>query len=302
MVLMNDFLEAKPWSSWLLAARPKTLTAALVPIVAATLLARADTGIVIWKISIYALLASFFIQIGTNLFNDALDYKKGADTSARLGPVRVTQSGLLTMEQVMTGGMICFALAVLFGIPLIFTGGWPLAVILILSVLSGYFYTGGPKPLAYSGLGDPFVIIFFGFVATVSVYYLQTGAVSFGSFLAGAQIGLLITALLAVNNLRDIEGDAKSNKRTLPVRFGKTFGRVEISVLILLPFALSSVWVQSGYPYAGILPWVAFPLGTMVIRGVWTNEPGRIYNTFFGMTALLHLVFGVLLSLGLSLR
>ncbi|NGX42605.1 MAG: 1,4-dihydroxy-2-naphthoate octaprenyltransferase [Chlamydiae bacterium] len=299
---MNDFLEAKPWSSWLLAARPKTLTAALVPIVVATLLARADTGIVTWKISIYALLASFFIQIGTNLFNDALDYKKGADTSARLGPVRVTQSGLLTAEQVLTGGTVCFALAALFGIPLIFTGGWPLAVILILSVLSGYFYTGGPKPLAYSGLGDLFVIIFFGFVATVSVYYLQTGVVSFESFLAGAQIGLLITALLAMNNLRDIEGDAKSNKRTLPVRFGKTFGRVEISALILLPFALSSVWVQNRYLYAGILPWAAFPLGTMVIRGIWTHEPGRIYNTFFGMTALLHLVFGVLLSLGLSLR
>ncbi|MFQ5729144.1 MAG: 1,4-dihydroxy-2-naphthoate octaprenyltransferase [Waddliaceae bacterium] len=279
----------KPWIYWLLATRPKTLTAAFIPIFAATMLARADTQVVDWGISLYALLVAVFLQIGTNLVNDALDFKNGGDTAARLGPVRVTQSKLLAMEEVLAGGMMCFAVAVLFGIPLIFKGGWSIAVILSLSVLCGYLYTGGPKPLAYLGLGDFFVLIFFGFVSTVAVYYLQTGFIGPASFLAAAQIGLLATALIA------------SNKRTLPVRFGKRFGRLEITALILLPFVFNLFWFQYGYFFAGLLPWAALPLGTMVITGVWKIEPSRTYNQFLGLTALLHLAFGVLLSVGFYL-
>ena len=289
--------------SWLLASRPKTLTAAFVPVLAASLLAKAETNQVDWEISLYCLLVAIFIQIGTNLVNDALDFKKGADTSQRLGPVRVTQARLLAMEEVLAGGMMCFAVAVLFGIPLVVRGGWPLGTVLPLSVLCGYFYTGGPKPFSYSGLGDIFVLIFFGFVATLCVYYLQTGYINTSSFfLLGAQIGLLATALIAVNNLRDIVEDTKSNKRTLPVRFGKTFGRSEISALILLPFLLNLFWIKTGYPAAGWLPMLCLPLGTMVIRGVWKMEPGRIYNQFLGLTALLQLAFGILLSFGFWIR
>ena len=261
------------WLSWLLASRPKTLTAAFVPICVATLLAKAQAGAVNWEISLYALLVAVFLQIGTNLVNDALDFKKGADTPNRLGPVRVTQSQLLTAEEVLAGGMMCFGVAVLFGLPLIYKGGWPLAAVLPISVLSGYLYTGGPKPLAYSGLGDLFVLIFFGFVATVAVFYLQVGWLSPLSFLAGAQIGLLATALIAVNNLRDVAEDTRSGKRTLPVRFGITFGRVEITVLVILPFVLGLFWVGAGFLLAGILPLVSFPVAALVIVGIWFQTP-----------------------------
>jgi 1,4-dihydroxy-2-naphthoate octaprenyltransferase len=256
-------------------------------------------GKISWEISFYALIAAIFIQIGTNLVNDALDFKKGADTKERLGPVRVTQSGLLRMDQVLAGGMMCFGAALLFSIPLVIAGGWPLAVIMALSVLCGYMYTGGPFPLAYVGLGDLFVLLFFGFVATSAVYCLQGGALGFQPLLAGAQVGLLSTVMIAVNNLRDVASDSKANKRTLPVRFGATFGRWEISMLILLAFILNFFWFAEGYQLAGILPFSALPIGILVIRGVWSNNPGEIYNRFLGLSALLHVLFGILLTIGL---
>lgn len=287
---------------WMMAIRPKTLTAAVVPVCVGTMLARADRGTVNLLLFLCALLFACFIQIGTNLINDALDFKKGSDTSQRLGPVRVTQAGLLTIEQVFAWGIACLMIAMILGIPLIIQGGWILAVILSLSAVSAYLYTGGPMPLAYCGLGDLFVLIFFGFVATVSVYFLQTGFLDRGSFLAAAQIGSLAVVMLAVNNLRDIKEDTRANKRTLPVRFGKQFARIEITLLILLPFFLSFLWFAQGYAGAAYLPWIVLPAATFIIKGVWSTEPGKIYNHFLGYAALLHLFFGLLLSLGFWLE
>jgi len=284
-----------------LASRPKTLTAALIPVLVGTALAAKVTGTISWNISVYALIAAVFIQIGTNLVNDALDFKKGADTLERLGPVRVTQSGYLTAEQVLAGGMMCFGVSLLFSIPLILTGGWPIAIIMALSVLCGYMYTGGPIPLAYVGLGDLFVLIFFGFVATGAVFYLQGGEMGFQPLLAGAQVGCLSMVMIAVNNLRDVTSDAKANKRTLPVRFGVTFGRLEISLLVLIPFILNLFWLAEGYTLATFLPLITLPLGIIVIRSVWSHEPGEIYNRFLGLSALLHVLFGILLAAGLFL-
>lgn len=294
-------ISISKWLPWVLATRPKTLTAAFVPVLVGTMLAYADMGSVNWEISIYALLASFFIQMGTNLINDALDFKKGADTSSRLGPARATQMGLLTMTQVFSGGMMCFGVAFLFGIPLMIQGGWPIGIIFSLSVLCGYLYTGGPMPLAYSGLGDLFVLIFFGLVATTSVYYLQTGIVTSESILAGAQIGFLAMVMIAVNNLRDVVGDAKVNKKTLAVRFGKTFARMEISTLILLAFALNYFWILHGYLLAGVLSSAVLPIGTFIIKGVWNTNPSSVYNRFLGLSAATHLGFGVLLAIGFYL-
>jgi len=284
---------------WLMASRPKTLTAAFIPVFLATMLAKNDGATINWEISLYALLAAICVQLGTNLVNDALDFKKGADTEERLGPVRVTQSGMLSFQQVMAGGMMCFALALLFGIPLMIAGGLPLTVILLISVGCGYLYTGGPYPLAYTGLGDIFVLIFFGFVATCSVYYLQMGSVTPQSLVAGAQAGLLATVLIAVNNMRDVEGDEKAKKYTLPVRFGLLFARWEVTLLLVIAYGLNVYWLFRGEVWAALLPLLAAPIALTLVRGVWKQPPGMIYNRFLGMAALVHVLVGSLVGIGL---
>ena len=289
----------KPIKPWLLASRPKTLTAAFVPVYIATMLAKNDGADINWEISLYALLAAIFVQLGTNLINDALDFKKGADTKERLGPVRVTQSGMLSYEQVLAGGMICFALALLFGIPLMLAGGFPLTCILLIAVVCGYLYTGGPYPLAYTGLGDLFVLIFFGFVATCAVYYLQLGIITTQALIAGGQVGLLATVLIAVNNMRDVKGDTKAKKRTLPVRFGLTFARWEVTLLILTAFALNLFWLANNEAWAALFPLATTPFARNLLKGIWTQPPGKIYNKFLGLAASMHLLFGTLLGLGL---
>lgn len=286
---------------WLMAARPKTLTAAFIPILVVTLLAWRDRENIDWMLSVYAFFSAILIQIGTNLINDAIDFKKGADTSERLGFTRVTQIGLLTPQQVLSGGMIAFAFALALGVPLIVQGGWPVSCLLAVSVLLGYGYTGGPYPLAYHGLGDLFVLIFFGFAATGFVYYILVGEWSMLSLLLGAQIGLLATVIIAINNLRDVVGDTKANKRTLPVRFGVPFAKKEIAYLLFIPFILNFFWFFQEMPWAGALPFLCFPLAWQIYQKIQATEPSREYNSFFGKAALLHLVFGVLLGIGFLL-
>lgn len=298
-MLQDAQITLKPW---FMAIRPKTLTAAVIPILAASYLAYASGYRINWVISLSALLGAIFIQIGTNLINDALDFKKGADTHERLGPMRVTQSGLLPMRKIFAGGIGAFIMALLFCIPLFIQGGFPIVVILLVSVLCGYLYTGGPFPLAYVGLGDIFVLIFFGIVSTVTVFYLQTGFIDGKAFLAGVQIGLLSTVLIAINNLRDYKQDEKAFKRTLAVRFGKKFGRVEIAVLCLLPFVLNIFWWWMGFRYTALLTSVLLPLALKIVKYVRITEPGVLYNKFLGMAALLHLLFGIMMSLGFFLK
>ena len=301
-MITEKSLKKPFWSSWWIAARPKTLTSALVPVVVGTLLAYSKGVYMNWSIPFFALASALCINIATNLINDSLDFKKGADTHERLGPTRATQSGLLPFAQVYWGGIIFFGLAILFGIPLVIKGGYPLLIVLVASIISGYIYTGGPYPLSYKGLGDFFVFIFFGFVATLSVFYLQTGYLAKEAWLAGAQIGLLDTVLIAINNLRDVAGDAKSNKKTLPVRFGKTFGRLEITFLVMASFLLGFAWLSWGYFYAGILPWLAFPVALRLMRDIWTTEPSRAFNAFLGKASLLLVLFGISLSIGFLLK
>jgi 1,4-dihydroxy-2-naphthoate octaprenyltransferase len=287
-----------PCKAWLLATRPKTLTAALIPVIVGTTLASTVEQDIQWSIAFFALLCAFCIQIGTNYINDALDFKKGADTATRVGPLRATQSGVLKMKDVYYAGLGAFGLALLFGIPLIIQGGFPIFFLLIISVICGYLYTGGPAPLAYHGLGDIFVLLFFGIVSTSAVFFLQTHYVDDKAILAGTQVGLLATVLIAVNNLRDRQEDAKVNKRTLAVRFGVTFARYEIALCVLLPFFLNMLWFQSGYVPAGMFPWLALPLAIKIICYIWQMEPGPIYNRYLAQAALLHLLFGLCLSMG----
>src|SRR3954468_7736610 len=206
---------------WLLAARPKTLAAAVTPVLVGTALARISTAPIHWPSFVFALLGAVFIQIGTNYVNDALDFKKGADTHARLGPLRVTQAGLLDADAVLRGAYVCFVLAALCGIPLILRGGWPIAAIGIVSIVAAYAYTGGPYPLAYHGLGEVFVMIFFGLVAVCGSFYLQQLTLDVTAWIGGIAAGSLAVVILAINNLRDIDNDRASNKRTLAARFGE---------------------------------------------------------------------------------
>jgi len=285
-----------------MAFRPKTLTAAIVPIIATTALVYTTQQPVQWWISVYALLASIFIQIGTNLVNDAVDFKKGADNEKRIGPQRVTQSGIFSAKEVMIVGTIFFILAILFGIPLVLKGGWPIVIIGLVSVLFGYAYTAGPFPLAYLGLGDIFVVFFFGLVAVGGLYFLQLEDFSSGALVLGLQIGLHCAVLIAINNLRDVDGDVLVHKKTLPVRFGKKFARFEIAALCFIPFLLQLFWLQNGFVLAALLPFISLPLAIRIVKLVFFNEPGPAYNNYLAQAAGLHLFFGVLISVGLVLR
>lgn len=283
-----------------MAFRPKTLTAALIPILVGTELVYAlGFSVKLW-VSLLALLSSLFIQIGTNLINDAMDFKKGADTPERMGPQRITLDGAATFQKVYGAGLFAFFIALMLGAPLVYEGGWPIVLIGVLSLICGYAYTGGPFPLAYKGLGDLFVIIFFGLIAVSGIVYIHTGEWRFEAFLAGLQIGALATVLIAINNFRDMDGDKKVNKNTLAVRFGATFMRTEITLLILLPFFLNFYWWSEGFKIPALLSLGALPLGLFLIRSLIKNDPSPLYNKFLGRAALLHLLFGCLLSIGFS--
>lgn len=291
---------------WILASRPKTLSAAFTPIFVATAVAysvlRPTENKVTWAYSIFALLASIFIQIGTNLINDALDFKKGADNENRLGPKRVTQSGLLNSKQVMFGGFLSFLIAILFSIPIVIHGGIPIIIIGIISLLFGYLYTGGPYPLAYVGLGELFVILFFGFTAVLGVFYLQTGFITAAPIIAGLQVGLLATVLISINNFRDYIGDKRVGKMTLAARFGKKFARIEIVLLFLFTYLLNIYWVYSGNIWAGLLPMLTLPLAIKIIISILNNEPSQIFNKYLGMSALTQILFGFLMGIGFFIR
>lgn len=284
--------------AWFLAARPKTLVLVIVPILTGTALGLRFTQHASWFLLFSALCCGVFIQIAVNLINDALDFKKGADQADRLGPERMTQQGFLTYREVLYGGYGCIVAAFICGLPLMIYEGPYFFLLIAIAGMLAYGYTGGPFPLAYYGLGELFVIIFFGIIGTLVGFYLQTQSLMISAVLAGFQIGLLAAAVNAINNLRDIEGDARVNKKTMAVRFGATFARFEITLLILLPYFLNLLWSDQGFYKAGIFPLVTMPLGFTLVRCIWYYEPSKIYNTFLGMAALLNLLFGLFLSIG----
>jgi 1,4-dihydroxy-2-naphthoate octaprenyltransferase len=291
------------WSSWIGAARPKTLTAAVVPVVVGSVLGvrlSANIG-VRWEIAIAALLCAAAIQVGTNLFNDVIDFQKGADTEARRGPKRITQSGEATPAQVFRAALLSFAVALLLGGYLVWHGGTPILIIGLLSLVCGYAYTGGPYPLAYRGLGDLFVLIFFGIVAVTGMVFLYAGSWSAAGFVAGGQVGLLAVVLIAINNLRDRETDLKADKRTLAVRLGERGAKLEIVLALLVPFLIGAYWVATPYSWAMVLPLVLFPRAVRLAKEIWRGPVDERLNRHLAAAAGLHLGFGVLLALGIFL-
>ncbi|MEO0812037.1 MAG: 1,4-dihydroxy-2-naphthoate polyprenyltransferase [Myxococcota bacterium] len=282
---------------WLSTLRIPTLPAAVSPVVVGTAVAWRD-GVSDFRIAFAAAMGALFIQIGTNLFNDYADFKKGADREDRLGPARATSKGWLTPRQVLAATVAAFAVATVFGCFLLFFAGWPVVVIGVASILCGIAYTGGPRPLAYVGLGDVFVFLFFGLVAVVGTYFVQSGTLSPSAFAAAVPIGLITTAVLVVNNLRDRFTDAQSNKRTLAVRFGERFTRIQYAVLIVGAYASVAITYLLGVHGAG-WGWVilSLPLAVLRLRALQTLD-GAALNPELGNTSKLGLLFGALLALG----
>ena len=284
--------------AWVQASRPKTLWAAVTPVVVGTACAISVTGFVPGP-ALAALGVAISIQIGTNLSNDVLDFDRGADTQRRVGPARAVQSGLLSRGQVWAGAWVAFGICMACGLYLAAVAGWPILVVGAVSIASGLLYTAGPWSLAYTGLGDLFVVLFFGFVAVCGTVYVQALQVPVAAWWSGLAVGALTTAILVTNNLRDLEGDALAGKRTLAVRFGPRFARLEYVALLLFAHLATLPLV----PHLGLWPllsWLALPLAVTVLRSVWRGE-GAALNASLAATARLLLVFGVLLSVGIVL-
>ena len=280
---------------WILAARPRTLGAAIIPVLAGAALAFA-AGALDPVVTSLILACAILIQIATNYFNDAIDHAKGADTAERLGPVRATSAGLLSARAMMTGGSACLVLAAVLAVPLVLRGGWPILALGLLSLILAYAYTGGPAPLAYLGLGEIFVVLFFGIFAVAGTFFLNTLEISWGSVLAGLQIGLHSSVLLSVNNLRDLETDRAANKQTLAARFGLTFARRENALLVMAPFVFGILWLPLGYLWAFLLPLVTLPLAWWLARACLEAAPARETNQLLAQAAALHASFGLLLA------
>ncbi len=283
---------------WASAARLRTLPASVAPVLIGVVLAFAD-GVGHVAAAVAALVGAMLIQIGTNYANDYFDFVKRADTAERLGPRRAVQSGLVSPDAMRRATILVFGLAILVGIYLAWRGGWPILVVGIASILCGVFYTGGPFPLGYRGLGDVFVLLFFGPVAVAGTYWVQALELGWLPILAGLGPGLISTAILAVNNLRDRETDAKAGKRTLAVRLGVRFTRIEYTACVvaacLLPLGLFVFGIAG--------PIILLPLLTLIValpvnRTVWSETDGVALNGALADTGKLLMLYAVLFSIG----
>jgi len=285
--------------TWIAAARLRTLPAAVVPVAVGTAVARA-CGDVAWGPALAALGGSLAIQIGTNFANDVFDAEKGADTAERIGPLRAVSAGLISARAMKLAMVIAFAIASLFGLYLLRQGGWPIAAIGIASIISGIAYTGGPWPLGYHGLGDVFVMGFFGFVAVCGTAYVQLGWVPPLAWWAAVPVGALATAILVVNNIRDRATDVRAGKRTLAVRFGRPAALCEYALLIIAAYAVPIAIAVSGRPWAA-LPLITLPLAALRMRALLHAVDGPEHNACLAATAKLLMVFGILFAAGLAL-
>lgn len=289
-----------PVRAWLMAARPKTLTAAAAPVAAGTGLA-VFHGVGSWLPALAALLGALLIQVGTNFANDYYDFVRGGDTEERVGPTRVTQAGILAPEAVKRGMVLVLGAAVLVGVYLVAVAGWPIVWIGVASVACAVLYTGGPFPLAYHGLGDVFVFLFFGLIAVGGTVYVQGLVWPPDALLAGAGLGALSTAILVVNNLRDIETDAVAGKRTLAVRLGPVGTKVQYILMLGVAAAVPLVgWAVYGWPLLSLVSLVFVPLSVAPLRAVLSYEDPRELLPALGGTARAVALYGLLLAVGLA--
>lgn len=297
----KDHHQIKTFNAWIFAIRPRTLSAAVAPVIVGSALAFADQSFALLP-AIAALIVALLLQMGVNLANDYFDYVKGIDTENRVGPLRVTQSGLIPPAQVKAGMIIILSLALLPGMYLLTIAGWLVAPIGAASIFAALAYSGGPYPLASHGLGDLFVFIFFGLIAVCGTYYVQTLHITLKALLMGINVGLLITAILVVNNLRDINTDRQAGKRTLAVTIGVCGTRIEYTLLQTFAFSLPIIiWhcdLASGWV---LLPGFTVPIAISLNKKIWKTTGGAILNQALAGTANLALIFSILLATGLIL-
>ncbi|MCX6580860.1 MAG: 1,4-dihydroxy-2-naphthoate polyprenyltransferase [Candidatus Aminicenantes bacterium] len=284
--------------TWILASRPKTLPAAAAPVIMGTAMAYGDK-VHHFPSALLALLGALLIQIVANLVNDYADFKKGTDNGDRIGPVRVTQAGLATPPQMRIAISVVFFLTVLVSLYLVYRGGWPVVIIGTFSILSGVLYTAGPFPLGYLGLGDIFVLIFFGPVALAGTYYVQALSVNWIVILAGFAPGFLSVAILTVNNLRDTEGDKKAGKKTLAVRFGRNFAMNEYFYSLLLACLIpAAIFLTTGRYHLAPLAALTLFFAPKPLKAVFSKTDGPSLNSALADTGKLLLIYGILFSIG----
>ncbi len=286
-------------ANWIAASRPKTLPAAIAPILVGASEAARHNEIDAWPVFI-CLAFALLIQIATNMANDYFDYIRGADTEERLGPERLVSSGKIPPKTMLIVAVGLFALAFCVGLTMVSYRGSEMLVVGILAIVFGYAYTGGPYPLAYHGLGDVFVIVFFGIVATVGTYYVIVGEVLFNVYLLGLSLGLLANNILVVNNYRDLETDEAAGKRTLVVRFGKGFARGQYLFQLLAAYLCVSLYIGITRNFWVSIVLLTIPLGTGLTVDFRKTE-GTALNPLLGKTARLLLLFSVLLAGGIFL-
>lgn len=287
-------------SVWVQAVRPRTLGAAVGPVLIGTSLA---AWVSTWSpaVLVVALVCSLLLQVGTNLANDLFDFQKGADTPDRLGPARATTQGWVTPTQMAAATAATFAAAVACGVWFVVIGGWPIVAIGVASVIAGLAYTGGPYPLGYHGLGDVTVFVFFGPVAVCGTYFMHTSEWSLLSLVVSVPIGALIAAILIVNNVRDRETDARVGKRTLAVRLGRRASLVQYTAtLVTAPAVVVALVVGGHLPSGALLALGAVVPGVFTTRSMWRRD-GAALNPLLGGTARLGLIFALLFSVGLHL-
>lgn len=279
-----------------MASRPKTLPAAAAPVVLGSACACAVGGFRLGP-ALAALAGALMIQIGTNLANDVHDFERGTDTEARLGPVRVTQAGLLTPRQVRGGALVAFALAALAGIYLTAVAGWPVLAIGAASILAGLAYTAGPFPLAHNGVGEPFVLVFFGFVAVAGTAFVEAGSVPASAWWGGLVAGAFTTGILVVNNTRDYATDRAAGRRTVPARFGRRAGVTELAACLFLGYAGTAGMVLAGAaPRWALVSLLTLPLAASLVRTVARCEDGPTLNRALAASGRLLLLHCLLLS------
>ena len=297
---MVELIDISPVQAWILAARRKTLTAALAPVVTGTGLA-AFHGVFAPLPALAALIGAVFIQIGTNFANDYYDFVRGGDTDARVGPIRVTQAGILPPATVKRGMYAVLGAALFVGVYLVWVAGWPIVWIGLSSVACAVLYTGGPFPLAYHGLGDVFVFVFFGLVAVSGTFFVQGLYWPPDVWIAGAALGTLNTAILVVNNLRDVDTDTLAGKRTLAVRLGATGTKIQYVLMLLVAVVVPVIgWRVYEWPLATLAALLVAPLAVAPLKKVLGFADPRELLPALGETARIVAIYGVLLGAGLA--
>jgi 1,4-dihydroxy-2-naphthoate octaprenyltransferase len=291
-------LNKQKFLNWLSAARPQTLAAALVPVMVGAALASGD-GQFRWDTTLVALFCAIGIQIGTNFANDYFDFVKGADTPDRIGFERATASGLIKPGEMMRAVIIVMLVSFFAGLYLVWVGGWIILVIGLLSLLFGVLYTGGPYPLGYNGLGDIFVFIFFGVVAVMATYYVNALEWSRVSLLASLPVGALCVNILVVNNLRDVEQDKVSGKKTLGVLLGENWLKAEYLAMVGIAYLIPpAIYFFYDFTTVMFLPMLSLPLAFMLVRKIMTNKDKRLLNKTLERTAQLMVLYGMLFAAG----